>query len=218
MITYAAQPRPEGLAQAYIIGADFVAGGPSALILGDNIFYGAGLVDRLQHAARREKGATNFAYWVPDPERFGVVELDDEGRAVDLVEKPGNPKSQWAITGVYFLRCRLRADCPRPGAFTARRTGDYGPQSGLSRTRDPEDREAGARLCLVGRGHARGFVAGGRVRSHYRGAPGLKISCPEEVAYRLGYIDATQLGRLSADLNKSESGRYLAKVLELECR
>jgi glucose-1-phosphate thymidylyltransferase len=217
-LSYAVQDAPKGIAEAFIIGAGFIAGEPCALILGDNIFYGAGLVERLQRASAREKGATNFAYWVPDPERFGVVEMDGEGRPLDLVEKPKNPKSQWAVTGVYFYD----ADCVQIARDLAPSPRGELEITDLNRAYlkrgTLEIEKLGRGFAWLDAGTHEALLQAAEFVHTIEERQGLKISCPEEVAYRLGYIDAAQLGRLSDDLSKSEYGRYLAKVLELEGR
>ena len=217
-LSYAVQDAPKGIAEAFIIGADFIANQPCGLILGDNIFYGAGLVERLQRAAQREKGATNFAYWVPDPERFGVVELDQEGQPVDLVEKPKTPKSQWAVTGVYFYD----ADCVQIARDLKPSPRGELEITDLNRAYlvrgDLKVEKLGRGFAWLDAGTHEALLQAAEFVHTIEERQGLKISCPEEIAYRLGYIDVAQLGRLSADLNKSEYGRYLAKVLELEGR
>ncbi len=208
-LTYAAQPKPEGLAQAYIIGADFVAGGPSALILGDNIFYGHGLPERLQSARTRKEGATVFAYHVTDPQRYGVVEFADDNRVVSIEEKPLQPKSDWAVTGLYFYDNRVVdiAANLRPSARGELEITDvnraYLERGALS-------------VELLGRGYA--WLDTGTPDSLKEAADfvgtlekrqGFRIACPEEVAYRQGFIDRPQLERLGRRLGKSDYGRYI---------
>ncbi len=213
-ITYAAQPSPEGLAQAFIIGREFVGHESCALVLGDNIFYGDGLTDVLRRAAAKDSGATVFGYWVRDPERYGVVEFDDDGRVIGIEEKPERPKSNYAVTGLYFYDnqvLRIAAGL-RPSARGELEITDvnraYLEQSEL-------------RVELLGRGYA--WLDTGTHRSLLQAAnfvqtieerQGLKIACVEEVAYRMGYIDAAQVARLAAPLKKSGYGRYLVQLLE----
>ena len=212
-ISYAVQPRPEGLAQAFIVGRDFVANGPSCLILGDNIFHGHDLADSLQAAARGTKGATVFAYPVKDPERYGVVEFDAKARAISIEEKPAAPKSRYAVTGLYFYDERV-SDIARDLKPSPR---------GELEITDVNRRylEAGELAVeVMGRGTA--WLDTGTHESLLEAAhfietierrQGLKIACPEEIAYRMGYIDAEQLARLAAPMKKNSYGQYLLEVL-----
>ncbi|MEZ5773323.1 MAG: glucose-1-phosphate thymidylyltransferase RfbA [Hyphomicrobiaceae bacterium] len=213
-LAYAEQPNPGGLAEAYIIGRDFVAGGNSALILGDNIFYGHGLVDLLQTAAARPRGATVFAYGVNDPERYGVVELDATGRALSLAEKPAQPKSRWAVTGLYFYDGRA-ADIAAGLKPSAR--GEL------------EITDVNAAYLAMGELHVekmgRGYAwldtgtpdslaeASDFVRALEK-RQGFRIACPEEVAFRMGFIGRDGLVRLGEALGKSDYGRYLIDIAE----
>ena len=212
-ISYAVQPRPEGLAQAFIVGRDFVANGPSCLILGDNIFHGHDLADSLQAAARGTRGATVFAYPVKDPERYGVVEFDAKARAISIEEKPAAPKSRYAVTGLYFYDERV-SDIARDLKPSPR---------GELEITDVNRRylEAGELAVeVMGRGTA--WLDTGTHESLLEAAhfietierrQGLKIACPEEIAYRMGYIDAEQLARLAAPMKKNSYGQYLLEVL-----
>lgn len=214
--TYAEQPRPEGLAQAFIIGRRFVGSDPVALVLGDNIFYGAGLIERLHTAVSRTNGATVFAYRVRDPERYGVVEFDDEGNAVTIEEKPANPKSRFAVTGLYFYDNHVLdiAEALRPSPRGEFEITDV-------------NREYLVRGALkverLGRGTA--WLDTGTHESLLQAATfievietrqGLKVCCPEEIAFRSGYIDAGQLERLGRTLGKTEYGAYLLEVASEE--
>jgi glucose-1-phosphate thymidylyltransferase len=213
-LTYAVQPKPEGLAQAFQIGADFVRGGPSALILGDNIFYGHGLPDLLQNATARDTGATVFAYRVNDPQAFGVVEFDADGRAISIEEKPKLPKSNYAVTGLYFYdetvveRARDLAPSPR-GELEI---------TDLNRLYLDEGTMA---VEIMGRGfawldtgtHASLLDAATYVRITEE-RQGLKICCPEEIAWRQGFITADRLREIAEPLRKSGYGEYLIKLLE----
>ena len=211
---YAAQPKPEGIAQAFLIGRDFLAGDSCALILGDNIFFGHGLVEIVQRAAARADGATVFAYWVRDPERYGVVEFDDDARALSIEEKPAAPRSSWAVTGLYFYDATV-VDVAASLAPSAR---------GELEITDLNRRylERGAlRVEKLGRGfawldtgtHESLLEAGEFVRT-VEVRQGLKIACVEEVAYRMGWLDAEQLRALAEPLAKTEYGRYLVQVAE----
>ncbi len=212
-LSYRVQPNPGGLAQAYTIGADFVAGGPSCLILGDNIFYGAGLQKLLRAAATREAGATVFAYHVTDPERYGVVAFGTEMKALSIEEKPAKPKSNWAVTGLYFydeqvvdIAANLKPS-PRGELEITDVNRVYLERGALS-------------VEVMGRGYA--WLDTGTPDSLLEAAEfvrtlekrqGFKIACPEEIAYNMGFIDAAQLTRLADALGKSAYGGYLRAML-----
>ena len=207
--SYAAQPRPEGLAQAFIIGAKFVEGGPSALILGDNIFYGHGLPDLLSRAVARTNGATVFAYRVSDPERYGVVGFDQTGRVTSLEEKPKVAKSSFAVTGLYFYDeqvVEIAANL-RPSARGELEITDL--------NRDYLERGLLA-VELMGRGFAwldtgtpDSLLAAADFVASLEKRQGLRIACPEEVAFNQGFIDRNQLERLGASLGTSDYARYV---------
>jgi glucose-1-phosphate thymidylyltransferase len=213
-LTYAVQPKPEGLAQAFHIGADFVRGGPSSLILGDNIFYGHGLPDLLQSATARDTGATVFAYRVNDPQAFGVVEFDADGRAISIEEKPKLPKSNYAVTGLYFYdetvadRARDLAPSPRGELEITDLNRLYLDEGTMS-------------VEIMGRGfawldtgtHASLLDAATYVRITEE-RQGLKICCPEEIAWRQGFITTDRLREIAEPLRKSGYGEYLIKLLE----
>jgi glucose-1-phosphate thymidylyltransferase len=212
-LSYAEQPRPEGLAQAFVIGRRFVGAGRVALVLGDNIFYGHGLPENLRAASQQEAGATVFAYRVRDPERYGVVEFDEQGRAVTLVEKPPVPKSHYAVTGLYFYDNQVLdiAAALRPSARGELEITDV----------NGKYLERGAlRVELFGRGIA--WLDTGTYESLLQAAmfieaietrQGLKVCCPEEIAFRSGYIDAQQLERLAQGLAKTDYGAYLLEIV-----
>lgn len=208
-IEYAVQPKPEGLAQAYVIGARFVGRSPSALILGDNLFFGHGITDLLDAAVQRPQGATIFAYHVQDPERYGVVEFDREMRALSIEEKPKQPRSNWAVTGLYFYDERVVeiAGALRPSGRGELEITDV----------NRAYLEAGAlSVELMGRGFA--WLDTGTPESLLEAAEfvktlekrqGFKIACPEEIAFQKGFIDRPQLEAIAASLGTSAYGRYL---------
>jgi glucose-1-phosphate thymidylyltransferase len=213
-LSYAVQPKPEGLAQAFHIGADFVRGGPSALILGDNIFYGHGLSSLLARADSRTQGATVFAYRVNDPQSFGVVEFDVSGKAISVEEKPREPKSNYAVTGLYFYdetvvdRARELAPSPRGELEITDLNRLYLDEGTMS-------------VEIMGRGfswldtgtHASLLDAATYVRITEE-RQGLKIACPEEIAWRQGFIDDARLREIAEPLRKSGYGEYLLRLLE----
>ena len=213
-LSYAEQPRPEGLAQAFIIGKSFVGRDRVALILGDNIFYGHGLPDQLRVAAEREAGSTVFAYRVRDPERYGVVEFDEHGKALDIQEKPKNPNSHYAVTGLYFYDNEVLdlAASLRPSPRGELEITD------VNRAYLVQDK---LRVEILGRGIA--WLDTGTHESLLEAAnfieaiekrQGLKVSCPEEIAFREGFIDSAQLERLAAPLSKTSYGEYLLELLQ----
>ena len=215
-IQYAAQPRPEGLAQAFTIGADFVAGGPSALILGDNIFYGAGLQELVSAAAQNCDGASVFAYRVADPERYGVVSFDAESRATSIVEKPEKPASNWAVTGLYFYDADVVdiAANLRPSARGELEITDVN-RTYLERGK--------LKVSLMGRGYAwldtgtpESLLEASEFVSTLEKRQGFRIACPEEVAFRQGFISVDDLTALGTALGKSAYGQYLLKVAETD--
>jgi len=213
-IEYAVQPSPDGLAQAYLIGREFVAGQPSCLVLGDNIFHGHGFSEILKRADAREQGATVFGYWVRDPGRYGVAEFDASGRVIGIEEKPAQPRSNYAVTGLYFYDGRASdyAAELKPSARGELEITD------LNR-RYLQDGEL--QLEQLGRGHA--WLDTGTYQSLLEAATfigtiearqGLRVCCPEEVAYDNRWIDAEQLQRLAAPLVKNGYGEYLLSLLQ----
>lgn len=212
-IQYAEQPSPDGLAQAFIIGRQFIGGAPSALILGDNIYYGHDFEPQLRNANLNRDGSTVFAYHVTDPERYGVVEFDDDRRAISIEEKPLVPKSNYAVTGLYFYDtdvCDIAADI-KPSARGELEITDV--------NRTYLERNA-LNVELLGRGMAwldTGTHESLLDASHFIATierrQGLKVCCPEEIAFRRGYIDAAQLERLAEPLKKNGYGKYLLQLL-----
>ncbi|WP_089729517.1 glucose-1-phosphate thymidylyltransferase RfbA [Candidatus Thiosymbion oneisti] len=212
-LDYGVQPEPGGLAQAFIIGKAFIASHPSCLILGDNIFYGQGLVGQLRTAAEREQGATVFGYWVGDPQPYGVAEFDPDGRVVGLEEKPRHPKSNYAVTGIYFYDhqvCDLAAEL-RPSARGELEITDlnnrYLAQGELFLEK------LGRGVAWLDTGTHESLLQAGNFIETIELRQGLKICCPEEIAYRQGWIDADQLAVIADSLTKSGYGDYLLELL-----
>ncbi|MHB1292624.1 MAG: glucose-1-phosphate thymidylyltransferase RfbA [Sulfuricella sp.] len=215
-ISYAVQPEPEGIAQAFIIGADFIGNDPCALVLGDNIFYGHELSQDLQAAAKKNEGATVFAYPVHDPERYGVVEFDARRNAISIEEKPAQPKSRYAVTGLYFYDHRV---------VEIARNMKPSPRGELEITDVNNAYLAQGKLDVVVMGRGMAWLDTGTHESLLEASlfietiekrQGLKIACPEEIAYRMNYISAQQLEALAAPLAKNGYGRYLLNVLREE--
>lgn len=213
-LQYAVQPSPDGLAQAFILGKEFIGNSNSALVLGDNIFYGHNFQDQLMSASKRRTGASVFAYHVRDPERYGVVEFDESGRAISLEEKPKHPKSSYAVTGLYFydndvvdIAANLKPS-PRGELEITDVNRIYLEREKLS-------------VEIMGRGYAwldtgthESMLEASQFVQTIEHRQGLKIACPEEIAYRQGFIDAAQLERLAAPLKKSGYGEYIMQVLK----
>jgi glucose-1-phosphate thymidylyltransferase len=216
-IQYAVQPSPDGLAQAFIIGREFVGAGPSSLILGDNIFYGNALTVRLAAAVKRSEGATVFGYWVRDPERYGVVEFDGENRVVGIEEKPKKPKSMYAVPGLYFYDndvIRIAADL-KPSARGELEITDV--NLAYLRRGDLRVEPLGRGFAWLDTGTHEALQQASSYVQAIQDRQGLKISCIEEIAYRLGYIDRGRLLALAADYRKNDYGRYLADVANEGC-
>jgi glucose-1-phosphate thymidylyltransferase len=211
-IQYAVQPAPEGLAQAFVIGRAFVGADRVALILGDNLFYGHGLVDALRAAATRDRGATVFGYLVRDPERYGVVEFGPDGRALSIEEKPARPKSSWAVTGLYFYDNRVLdvAAKLQPSARGELEITDVN-RWFLEKGELVVER-LGRGFAWLDTGTHESLLQAANFIQTVEERQGLKVACIEEVAYLMGYIDAAQLERLAAPLAKSEYGQYLRRV------
>ncbi|HVI53950.1 MAG TPA: glucose-1-phosphate thymidylyltransferase RfbA [Luteibacter sp.] len=215
-IRYAVQPSPDGLAQAFLIGREFLDGAPSCLVLGDNIFYGDGLTERMRRADARDEGATVFGYWVRDPQRYGVASLGENGKVLDIEEKPARPKSNYAVTGLYFYdeHAPTYASELRPSVRGELEITD------LNRRYLGQDQ---LHLEQLGRGYAwldtgthESLMEAGNYIQTIENRQGLKICCPEEIAFVNGWIDREQLGRLAEPLSKVGYGQYLLRLAELD--
>ena len=213
-VSYAVQPSPDGLAQAFLIGEEFIAGESCALILGDNIFYGSDLAVSLQRATQQEDGATVFAYYVSDPERYGVVEFDEAGKAVSLEEKPKKPRSSFAVTGLYFYDKDIVeiAKNVKPSARGELEITDVNREY-LSRGKLRVEKMRRGFAWLDTGTHETLLAAASFVQT-IQARQGLKIACVEEIAYRMGYIDAAQVERLAKPLLKNEYGKYLRRIIK----
>ncbi len=215
-LNYAVQPSPEGLAQAFLIGRDFLAGEGCCLVLGDNIFYGHDFATLMRSAAAQEEGATVFAYAVQDPERYGVVEFDSQFRVISLEEKPAVAKSRYAVTGIYFYDKQVVriAENLRPSVRGELEITDvnrwYLDHGQLS------CRVLGRGMAWLDTGTHDSLLEAAQFISTIERRQGLKVACPEEIAFRLGYIDKDQLSTLAARVSKSSYGQYLERVLEEE--
>ena len=212
-IRYAAQPSPDGLAQAFIIGRDFIGDDSCALILGDNIYFGHGLPDKLRTACAQKQGATVFGYWVKDPERYGVVEFDENNQAISLEEKPINPRSNYAVTGLYFYDNQVAdlAASLKPSARGELEITDLNKlylQQGQLRVE-----KLGRGIAWLDTGTHEALLQAANFIETVEQRQGLKISCPEEIAYRLGLIDAEQVLKLAEPLKKNGYGQYLLNLV-----
>ena len=212
-LSYCVQPSPDGLAQAFILGRDFVAGGPSALVLGDNIFYGHDLAQQLAQADARQAGATVFAYHVQDPERYGVVEFDSKRRALSIEEKPTAPKSNYAVTGLYFYDEQV---CDIAAAIKPSARGELE----ITAVNAQYLVQGQLNVEIMGRGYAwldtgthDSLLEAGQFIATLEKRQGLKVACPEEIAYRAGWITAAQVEALAAPMLKNSYGQYLMRLL-----
>jgi glucose-1-phosphate thymidylyltransferase len=213
-IRYAVQPSPDGLAQAFVIGREFLDDAPSCLVLGDNIFYGDGLTERMRRADAREEGATVFGYWVRDPQRYGVASLGADGKVVDIEEKPARPKSNYAVTGLYFY------DEHAPAYAAELKPSVRGELEITDLNRRYLSQEQ-LHLEQLGRGYAwldtgthESLMEAGNYIQTIENRQGLKICCPEEIAFVNGWIDREQLARLAEPLSKVGYGQYLLRLAE----
>ena len=212
-LSYAEQPSPDGLAQAFVIGADFIGDQPCSLILGDNVFYGHGLPEMMRPAARQTQGATVFAYHVTDPERYGVVDFDERGIAVSIEEKPANPKTNWAVTGLYFYDAEVvdiaRGLKPSPrGELEITDLNRVYLGRGTLRVE-----RMGRGFAWLDTGTPDSLLEAGEFVRVFEKRQGFRIACPEEIALSQGWIDETQFVRQAEKLRKSTYGQYLFKVL-----
>ena len=213
-LSYAVQPTPDGLAQAFIIGREFVGDAPSALILGDNIYYGHDFEAQLSEASARTSGSTVFAYHVHDPERYGVVDFDTERRAISIEEKPANPKSNYAVTGLYFYDSQV---CDIAAGIAPSPRGELE----ITDVNRVYLERGELNVELMGRGMAwldtgthESLLEAGQYIATIENRQGLKVACPEEIAYRKGYIDAQKLEQLAQPLKKNAYGQYLLRLLK----
>ena len=212
-LSYCVQPSPDGLAQAFILGRSFVGADPSALVLGDNIFYGHDLMTLVRRAAARDAGATVFAHHVTDPERYGVVEFDSDKRALSIEEKPKNPKSNYAVTGLYFYDNQV---CDIAASIKPSARGELEITTVNAHYLEQQQ----LNVEIMGRGYAwldtgthDSLLEAGQFIATLEKRQGLKVACPEEIAYRSGWIDAAALERLAQPLLKNGYGQYLMQVL-----
>ncbi len=214
--SYVEQPRPEGIAQAFILGREFIGADPVALVLGDNIFYGHGLPDQLARARQRDRGASVFGYWVKDPERYGVISFDDAGRVIDIEEKPQTPKSNWAVTGLYFFDNDVVAIAAglKPSGRGELEITDV--NTAYLRKGRLFVEKIGRGVAWLDTGTHTSLMQASSFIEIIEQRQGLKVACVEEIAYRQGFITADELENLAAPLNKSGYGQYLLDVLKTE--
>ena len=212
-IVYATQPRPEGIAQALLIGRDFIGGDPVALALGDNLFYGHGLPESLRRAAERTEDATIFAYWVSDPERYGVVEFDTAGRALSIEEKPARPRSSWAVTGLYFYDAGVVdvAAALRPSARGELEITDV--NAAYLRQGRLRVERLGRGVAWLDTGTHEALLQASTFIQTLETRQGLMVACLEEIAYRMGWITGADVERIAKPMRDNAYGRYLLRVV-----
>jgi glucose-1-phosphate thymidylyltransferase len=215
-ISYAVQPSPDGLAQAFVIGREFIGDQSVALALGDNVFYGHGLPESVKRAAARTRGATVFAYWVRDPQRYGVVEFDEGGRAVGLEEKPAKPRSPWAVTGLYFYDNRVVeiAAALKPSARGELEITDV--NLAYLGTGDLHVERLGRGIAWLDTGTHEALLQASTFIQTLEERQGLMVACVEEIAFRMGYIDAAAVLRLARPMRDNSYGEYLRRLVEPE--
>jgi glucose-1-phosphate thymidylyltransferase len=214
--SYVEQPKPEGIAQAFILGREFIGSDTVALILGDNIFYGHGLPEQLATAKNRTSGATVFGYWVNDPQRYGVISFDGAGKVIDIEEKPVKPKSNWAVTGLYFYDNQV-SDMAARLTPSARGELEITDLNNAYLSRDSLFIEKfGRGIAWLDTGTHTSLMQAASFIEVIEERQGLKVACVEEIAYRKGFIDAAQLEKLAIPLNNSGYGRYLQGVLNVK--
>jgi glucose-1-phosphate thymidylyltransferase len=212
-LQYAVQPSPDGLAQAFIIGKEFIAGGPASLILGDNIFYSYGLSEMLHDAAQEKEGATVFGYWVADPERYGVIEYGEENRVLSIEEKPVRAKSNYAVVGLYFYDSQITdiAEQVRPsprGELEITEVNNI-----YLRQNQLHAKKLGRGAAWLDTGTHESLIEASNFIHTIEKRQGLKVACLEEVAYQMGYIDADAVLRRAKELEKTEYGQYLSRLV-----
>jgi glucose-1-phosphate thymidylyltransferase len=215
-IDYAAQPSPDGLAQAFIIGAPFIGDDAVALALGDNVFYGHGFPDLLRRAAARTRGATVFAYWVRDPERYGVVEFDAAGRAVGLEEKPAKPRSHYAVTGLYFYDNRIVDIAARLKPSPRGELEITDANAAYLAAGDLYVEKLGRGIAWLDTGTHEALLQASTFIQTIEERQGLMVACVEEIAYTMGYISAADLLRMAEPMKRNSYGEYLLRLLETE--
>jgi len=215
-ISYAAQPQPDGIAQAFLIGREFIGRSPVALALGDNIFYGHGFADYLRAATNRSTGATVFGYWVRDPERYGVVEFDHQGRAIGLAEKPKTPHSSYAVTGLYFYDNQVVeiAAALKPSARGELEITDVNLE--YLRAGRLHVEKLGRGIAWLDTGTHEALLQASNFIQAIEERQGLKVACVEEIAYRMGYISGDDVRRMAKTMERTHYGQYLLRLLEQE--